>query len=314
VRLLFAGTPVAAVPSLRALIASPRHEVVGVLTRPDAKAGRGRTLHASPIKEVALEHDIPVLTPKTLRDEAALDAIRELEPDCAPVVAYGNLIPKSALTIPTIGWVNLHFSLLPAWRGAAPVQHAIWHGDDISGASTFLIEEGLDTGPVFGVLTEVIDPRDTAGDLLDRLAEAGAQLLTGTLDAIEDGTVRAEPQHDDGISLAPKITVEQAEIDWNQPAIAIDRQIRACTPAPGAWTTFRGERIKIGPAVPADQGGLPAGRIAGTTVGAGVGTLTLGTVQPAGKAPMAADAWARGARITAGERFEAAAATEVTRG
>jgi methionyl-tRNA formyltransferase len=306
VRLLFAGTPAAAVPSLQALLASPRHEVVGVLTRPDAPSGRGRTLRASPVKEIALEHGVPVLTPKTLRDDSALAEIRELEPDCAPVVAYGNLIPKPALTIPTIGWVNLHFSLLPAWRGAAPVQRAIWHGDDISGASTFLIEEGLDTGPIFGVLTEVVNPRDTAGDLLDRLAVAGAHLLASTLDAIEDGTVRAEPQHDEGISLAPKITVEQAEIDWNQSAVAIDRQIRACTPAPGAWTTFRGERIKIGPVVPAEQGGLPPGRLAGTTVGTGAGTVALGLVQPAGKAPMAAEAWVRGARLTADGRFESA--------
>jgi len=305
VRLLFAGTPVAAVPSLQALLASPRHEVVGVLTRPDAPAGRGRTLHPSPVKDVALACGVPVFTPRTLRDDDALAELRELAPDCAPVVAYGNLIPPAALAIPTVGWVNLHFSLLPAWRGAAPVQHAIWHGDDISGASTFLIEEGLDTGPVFGVLTEVVQPRDTAGDLLERLAVAGAQLLVGTLDAIEDGTVRAEPQHDDGISLAPKITVAHAEIDWTQPAVAIDRQIRACTPAPGAWTTFRGDRIKLGPVTPTDDSGLAPGQIDGTTVGTGAGNVQLETVQPAGKAPMDAGSWARGVR-PAPERFERA--------
>lgn len=303
-RLLFAGTPATAVPSLRALLASPRHEVVGVLTRPDARSGRGRTAHPSPVKQVALEHGIAVLSPPSLRAEDALAAIRALQPDCAPVVAYGNLIPKAALTIPTVGWVNLHFSLLPAWRGAAPVQHAIWRGDDITGASTFLIEEGLDTGPVFGVLTEAIGPRDTAGALLDRLATAGARLLVGTLDAIEDGTAGAEPQPDDGVSLAPKITVAQAEIDWSQPAVSIDRQIRACTPSPGAWTTFRGERIKLGPVQPAEAGGLAPGRIAGATVGAGVGSVLLGTVQPAGKASMAASAWARGARLTADDCFE----------
>ncbi|HVV30237.1 MAG TPA: methionyl-tRNA formyltransferase [Mycobacteriales bacterium] len=308
-RLLFAGTPAAALPALAALLDSSRHQVVGVLTRPDARAGRGRALAPSPVKELAAARQVPVLTPRTLRDDDAVAGIHELAPDCCPVVAYGNLIPPAALRIPPDGWVNLHFSLLPAWRGAAPVQHAIWHGDEITGASTFLIEEGLDTGPLFGVLTETVRARDTAGDLLGRLAEAGAQLLCATLDAIEDGSIRAEPQSTDGVSLAPKITSEDARIDWRASAVAVDRQVRACTPVPGAWTVFRGQRIKVGPVLPVtttEVSGEPLapGELDLPRVGTGAGEVRLDTVQPAGKAPMDAAAWARGIRPQPGERLD----------
>ena len=257
-RVVFAGTPEAAVPSLDAVAASS-HEIVAVVTRPDAPSGRGRRLEASPVRRRAEELGVPVLTPARVRDEDFLASLRELEPDACPVVAYGNLIPPVALDIPRHGWVNLHFSLLPAWRGAAPVQHALMAGDEVTGASTFLIEQGLDTGPVYGMMTESIRPTDTAGDLLERLSVAGAGLLVATLDGIESGELVAKPQPAEGVSLAPKIEVDDARIEWRRPALAIDRLVRACTPAPGAWTTFRGERLKIAPvalAAPVELAGV----------------------------------------------------------
>ncbi|MCO8306341.1 methionyl-tRNA formyltransferase, partial [Streptomyces sp. RKCA744] len=210
-RLVFAGTPEVALPALDALIASERHEVVAVVTRPDAPAGRGRRMVASPVAERAGEAGIEVLKPARPRDPEFLARLGEIAPDCCPVVAYGALLPKAALDIPAHGWVNLHFSLLPAWRGAAPVQHAVLAGDEMTGASTFQIEEGLDSGPVFGVVTEEVRATDTSGDLLTRLAFAGAGLLEATMDGIENGTLRPVPQPAEGVSLAPKITVEDAE-------------------------------------------------------------------------------------------------------
>lgn len=307
-RLVFAGTPEVAVPALDALIASDRHEVVAVVTRPDAPAGRGRRLVASPVAERAEEAGIEVLKPAKPRDEDFLARLREIAPDCCPVVAYGALLPKAALEIPAHGWVNLHFSLLPAWRGAAPVQHAILAGDEVTGASTFLIEEGLDSGPVYGVLTEQVRPTDTSGDLLTRLAFAGSGLLAATMDGIEDGTLEAVPQPAEGVSLAPKINVEDARIDWAVPALRVDRVVRGCAPAPGAWTTFRGERLKVmSVAAAADRSDLAPGEIAAAKnsvhVGTGSYAVQLQWVQPQGKKPMQAADWARGVRIAAGERL-----------
>ncbi|WP_438488993.1 methionyl-tRNA formyltransferase [Streptomyces sp. S186] len=310
-RLVFAGTPEVAVPALDALIASDRHEVVAVVTRPDAPAGRGRRLVASPVAERAEEAGIEVLKPVKPRDEDFLARLREIAPDCCPVVAYGALLPKAALDIPAHGWVNLHFSLLPAWRGAAPVQHAVLAGDEITGATTFQIEQGLDSGPVYGVLTEEIRPTDTSGDLLTRLAFAGSGLLAATMDGIEDGTLKAVPQPEEGITLAPKIEVEDARIDWTAPALRVDRLVRGCAPAPGAWTVFRGERLKVMAAHLApgyDGPALASGELAATkkTVHAGTGShpVELLWVQPQGKKPMRAADWARGVRITTGERLE----------
>jgi len=304
VRLVFAGTPEVALPSLDA-ITSSGHELVAVLTRPDAPAGRGRHLVRSPVGAWADEHGLPVLTPARPREPEFLERLRELAPDCVPVVAYGALVPPVALAIPPQGWVNLHFSLLPAWRGAAPVQHAVLHGDEITGASVFTLEEGLDTGPVYGTLTESIRPDDTAGALLARLAVAGAGLLVGVLDAIEAGTARAVPQPEDGVSLAPKVTVEDARVRWDEPAFAVDRRVRACTPAPGAWTTFRGERLKLGPVIPQAASPLPAGEVVVdrslVLVGTGSTPVALGEVRAAGKRPMPAADWARGVRPSTGE-------------
>ncbi|MEU5423850.1 methionyl-tRNA formyltransferase [Streptomyces sp. NPDC001407] len=307
-RLVFAGTPEVAVPALDALIASDRHEVVAVVTRPDAPAGRGRRLVASPVAQRAEEAGIEVLKPARPREPEFLARLREIAPDCCPVVAYGALLPKAALEIPAHGWVNLHFSLLPAWRGAAPVQHSVLAGDEVTGASTFLIEEGLDSGPVFGVLTEEVRPTDTSGDLLTRLAFAGAGLLTATMDGIEDGTLKAVPQPAEGVSLAPKIQVEDARLDWSAPALRVDRVVRGCAPAPGAWTVFRGERLKVMAVSPTpDRAGLAPGEIAAAKnsvhVGTGSHAVELRWVQPQGKKPMAAADWARGVRIVAGERL-----------
>ena len=305
-RLAFAGTPAAAVPSLSALIKSS-HDVVAVITRPPARAGRGRHEHSSPVAETAAAASIPVLTPQRPGDPAFLAELGALDVECCPVVAYGALLPPPALAVPRLGWVNLHFSLLPAWRGAAPVQHAILHGDDITGASTFLIEEGLDTGPVYGVTTEAIKPTDTAGDLLDRLAVAGAQLLVATMDGLEAGAVVGVPQPPDGVSIAPKITTADAMISWTHPALRVDRLIRACTPAPGAWTTMGQERLKVGPVRPRDSADLAPGELSVSKTAVLVGTadrdVELGSVQPAGKRSMAAADWARGARLESGSHL-----------
>jgi methionyl-tRNA formyltransferase len=305
VRLVFAGTPEPALPALEA-IASSRHELVGVVTRPDAPAGRGRRLTASPVGARAEELGVPVLKPEHPRDPGFQAELRAMSPDCCPVVAYGALLPQSALDIPPHGWVNLHFSVLPAWRGAAPVQHALLAGDEVTGATTFRIVRELDAGPTYGLMTERIRPGDTAGDLLARLADGGAGLLVATLDGIEDGSLEARAQPDDGVSLAPKITVEDAHIDWSQPAMAVDRRIRACTPAPGAWTTFAGERVKLGPVTPAD-GALPPGELLvgknAVAVGTGSGALVLGLVKAFGKKEMPAADWARGIRVEPGARF-----------
>jgi methionyl-tRNA formyltransferase len=306
-RLVFAGTPEVAVPALDALLASDRHEVVAVVTRPDATAGRGRKLLASPVAQRAEEAGVEVLKPRRPRDEDFLARLREIAPDACPVVAYGALLPKAALDIPAHGWINLHFSLLPAWRGAAPVQHAVMAGDEVTGASTFLIEEGLDSGPVYGVVTEDVRPTDTSGDLLTRLARSGARLLTATMDGIEDGTLVARPQPAEGITLAPKITVEDARIDWTAPALRVDRLVRGCTPAPGAWTVFHGERLKVGPVtLRPDRRELAPGELEvaknAVYVGTGSYAVRLGDVQPQGKKRMAAADWARGVRIASGER------------
>jgi methionyl-tRNA formyltransferase len=306
-RLVFAGTPEPAVPSLRALIESRRHEVVAVVTRPDAPVGRGRKVSRSPVGALADEHGVEVLTPRRASAPEFLARLRELQPDCCPVVAYGALLREEALGIPRHGWVNLHFSVLPAWRGAAPVQAAIRHGDQIAGASTFRLVPEMDAGPVFGVVTEEIGPADTAGALLQRLSVSGAKLLVTTLDGIEDGTVRAEPQPTEGISYAPKVTAEQAKVNFAQPAQAVDRLIRSVTPDPGAWAWFRAERVKLGPVCPVSEPPPAPGEIVvdrkEVLVGTATGAVRLGDVQAPGKKRMAATDWARGTRIQQGERL-----------
>jgi methionyl-tRNA formyltransferase len=303
-RLVFAGTPQAAVPALDALLKSG-HEVAAVVTRPDAPAGRGLHPEPSPVARRAAEADIEVLRPARPRDPEFIDRLRQIAPDIVPITAYGALIPQAVLDIPAQGWVNLHFSLLPAWRGAAPVQHAILHGDDITGATTFRLVKELDAGPVFGVVTEPIRPRDTAGDLLGRLAVSGAELLVATLDGIESGQLEPCPQPAEGVTLAPKITAEDARVRWDQPATAVDRQIRASTPGPGAWTMLGDARLKLWPVDPAPDDEASAGPLApgevrvlrsGVLAGTATTPVGLGDVQPPGKRRMRAADWARGLR------------------
>ena len=301
-RVIFAGTPQPAVPSLQRLIDSPHHDVVAVLTRPDAAAGRRGKPAPSPVAQLAIEAGIPLL--RTARPNTAefVAELGEFAPECCAVVAYGALLGPELLAVPLHGWINLHFSLLPAWRGAAPVQAAIDAGDTVTGATTFSLDAGLDTGPVYGVLTETIRPRDTAGELLDRLAVAGAGLLATTLDGIADGALAPVPQPAEGVSLAPKITVEQARVRWDLPAHVVDRRIRAVTPAPGAWTMVGDLRVKIGPVTVDDTGEpSPPGEFrierSGVRVGTATAPVLLGQVQPPGKKAMAALDWVRGARL-----------------
>ena len=298
-RIVFAGTPAPAVPSLQALIDSG-HEVIAVISRPDAAAGRGRRTAPSPISELARQAGIELLTPATTRDPEFIERLGALAPDAAAVVAYGQILRPNVLEIPTHGWVNLHFSLLPAWRGAAPVQAAIRAGDDITGASTFRLEAGLDTGPVFGIVTEPIAPTDTAGALLDRLSISGARLLVATMDGIADGSLVAVPQPADGVSTVGKITVADAQVDWSHPAPAIDRLIRAVTPAPGAWTESPWGRILLGPVQVTEINDLAPRELRAekkqVLVGTGTTAVRLGQIQPTGKKPMAAADWARGVR------------------
>lgn len=301
--MVFAGTPDPALPALRRLIASPRHDVIAVLTRPDAAAGRGGRRAASPVAELAAEHDIPVLKPARPNTAEFVSELTELAPQCCPVVAYGALLGPELLGVPPLGWVNLHFSLLPAWRGAAPVQAAIAAGDPVTGATTFRIEPALDSGPVYGVVTETIRSADTAGDLLARLSVSGAELLESTLDGIEDGALAAVPQPGDGISIAPKITVEAARVRWDLPAHTVERRIRAVTPHPGAWTMIGELRVKLGPVSVADHQALAPGEIfverGRVVIGTGSKPVQLGTVQVPGRKPMPAADWARGARLSA---------------
>lgn len=317
-RLIFAGTPDAAVPALRALLAS-RHEVLAVVTRPDAPTGRGRRLTPSPVRVVAEEAGLPVLTPRSLRDADLQSHLRELAPDAAPVVAYGGLVPPAALEIPTHGWVNLHFSSLPRWRGAAPAQRAVLAGDPEAGLTTFRLDEGLDTGDVLLQETTVIGPTETAGELLERLADQGAELLVRTLDALEDGTAHPQPQPSEGASHAAKLTVDEAQIDWTRPAHEVSALIRGMSPQPGAWTLLDGARVKVlgveATQTPDDLT-LAPGRLHATKkalfVGTSTGPLALGTIAPAGKRPMRAADWARGAALPPDAGFEMTTDTAMT--
>jgi methionyl-tRNA formyltransferase len=279
--------------------------VAAVVTRPDAAAGRGRRPSPSPLGLAAADAGIEVLTPHRVRDPDFLDRLRAIAPDCCPVVAYGALVPPQALAVPRHGWVNVHFSVLPAWRGAAPVQRAIAAGDAETGVTVFRLDEGLDTGPVLATMVEPLRARDTAGEVLDRLAGAGAGLLVRVLDAVEDGSAEARPQPADGVSHAPKVTVAEARVDFGLPAHVVDRRVRAMTPDPGAWTTVRGERLRLGPVTVDPDPGLPPERLAAGTVavtrrevrvGTGTSAVVLGEVQPPGRRPMPAADWARGVR------------------
>lgn len=276
-----------------------------MLSRPDAAAGRRGKPRPSPVAQLALEHGIPLLRPERPNGDDFIAELTELAPDCCAVVAYGALLSERLLAVPRHGWINLHFSLLPAWRGAAPVQAAIAAGDTVTGATTFQIEPALDSGPVYGVVTETVRDTDTAGDLLARLADSGAALLETTIDGIADGSLTAVPQPSEGVTVAPKITVESARVRWDLPAHVVDRRIRAVTPNPGAWTMIGELRVKVGPVIidkdaagaePLAPGQMRVGRNS-VHVGTGSHAVRLGQIQPPGKKPMDAADWARGARL-----------------
>ncbi len=300
-RLIFAGTPDIAVPSLKAL--AERHEIVAVVTQPDARGKRGRDLHPSPVKAYASEQGWPILTPERASDPAFIAQIADLDADVAAVVAYGQILRRDLLDATRLGWINLHFSLLPAWRGAAPVQRSIMAGDEITGASAFLLDEGMDTGPVIGTMSERIRQDDTSGSLLERLATAGAPLLVQAIEALGASQASPLPQPEDGVSHAAKLSRDDAYVRWDRPAHVVDRQIRGCTPAPGAWTILPdGSPMKLGPVsvredLPATVPGQVAVHDGAVTVGTGSNPVALDWVQPAGKGRVDAAAWWRGARL-----------------
>jgi len=299
-RLVFAGTPEAAVPSLRVLAASV-HEVVLVVTRPDAPLGRKRVLTPSPVAQASAELGLPVLRTARL-DAAATAEITATEPELGVIVAYGGLVREPLLSAPAHGWINLHFSLLPRWRGAAPVQHALIAGDDETGASVFRLVPELDAGDVYGERRQPVRAEATAGDVLGALAQDGAELLHEVVDAIAAGEARATPQSGEP-TYAPKLTIADGALDFTLPAAAVLARLRGVTPEPGAFTTVGGARVKIlaaHEAADADAG-PEAGRIAlagrDVLIGTATHPVVLDRVQPAGRGPMAAADWWRGVRV-----------------
>ena len=294
--LVFAGSPAAAVPSLQALTAS-RHDVLAVLTREDSPQGRRRELTPTEVARAADELALPVIKANRLAG-AATDALTALRPDLGVIVAYGALVREPLLSMPRLGWINLHFSLLPRWRGAAPVQRAIIAGDDVTGASVFQLVAELDAGDVFGHVSQSIGAHETAGHLLDSLAYSGAELLVRVVDALADGTARAEPQVGD-VTLAPKLTLEDGRIDWSRPATEVSSLIRGVTPEPGAFTMVGDLRVKVlEAAVARESPRLESGRFAADGSRLVVGTATdpieLISVHPSGKRAMDALDWWRG--------------------
>jgi methionyl-tRNA formyltransferase len=300
-RLVFAGSPAAAVPSLVTLAGS-RHEIVGVITREDSPQGRRGVLSPTPVAVEAERRGIPVIRANRLAGEAT-ERVQALAPDLGVIVAYGGLVREPLLSAPRLGWINLHFSILPRWRGAAPVQRAIIAGDDLTGATVFQLVPELDAGDVFGRMTEPIGAEQTAGRLLESLSHSGAELLLRVVDALADGTARAEPQSGD-VTLAPKLALEDGRIDWTLPAAAVHALIRGVTPEPGAFTTVDGARLKVLEAsIARDLPRLDPGSFALVGRRLLVGTATepveLVTVHQAGRKAMDGASWWRG-RIHAG--------------
>ena len=300
--IVFAGSPAAAVPSLRALAAS-RHDVAAVLTREDSPQGRRRELTPTAVAASATELGLPIIRANRLAG-AATEAVTALRPDLGVIVAYGGFVREPLLTVPRLGWINLHFSLLPRWRGAAPVQRAIIAGDEVSGASVFQLVPELDAGDVFGQFTQAIGANETAGHLLDSLSVGGAELLVRVVNSLADGVARAEPQRGD-VTLAPKLDLSDAELDFAQHASTVQNRVRGVTPEPGAFTRVDDTRIKIleavivqdGPQLAAGQLELRDGRV---LVGTASDPIELVSVQPAGKRAMKATDWWRGRPADAG--------------
>jgi methionyl-tRNA formyltransferase len=306
-RVVFMGTPEFAVPTLTEVVGQG-HEVLAVYTRPAAAGGRGMGLRPSPVQQAAERLGLPVLTPRSLRSEEAAETFRSHEAEVAVVVAYGMILPKAILEIPPLGCLNLHASLLPRWRGAAPIQRAVMAGDAESGVAVMRMEEGLDTGPVGMVERVAIGPDTTAGELHDRLSVLGADLMCRALAALSRGALAFTPQAAEGVTYAPKIGNEEARIDWRRPARAVHDQVRGLSPFPGAFFLAdlgRGEeRVKVLRTVLADGSGEPGALLDGSgTVACAEGAVRLVTVQRAGKGAMPAEAFSRGVRLEPGARL-----------
>ena len=300
--IVFAGTPEFAVPALEALLDS-EHRIVAVYTQPDRPAGRGQKLAISPVKRCALEHGLHIEQPPKLRGAEEIARLAAFRPDVMVVVAYGLILPQAVLDIPRFGCINIHASLLPRWRGAAPIQRAIEAGDTETGVTIMRMDAGLDTGPVLLERRVPIEPTDTSASLHDRLSRLGADALIEALSGIADGTLTAKPQPSEGVTYAAKVTKEEARIDWRQPAIAIERRVRAFNPWPIAETTLQGQQLRIWEAVarPQSSDASPGQVISvddqGIHVATGVGTLVLTRVQLAGRKPTSGPDFARGQRV-----------------
>ena len=306
-RVVFMGTPDFAVPTLSEIVGQG-HEVVAVYTRPPAAAGRGMELKPSPVHRMAERFGLPVLTPGTLRKDEAAEAFRGHGADVAVVVAYGMLLPKAILDAPELGCLNLHASLLPRWRGAAPIQRAVMAGDRETGVAVMRMEEGLDTGPVAMAERMAIAPEMNAGELHDRLMVLGADLMVRALAALSRGALSFTPQPEEGVTYAHKLKNEDARIDWSKPAQAVHDHIRGLSPFPGAYFTAdfgKGpERVKVLRAALAPGSGEPGTLLdADAAIACGEGAVRLIQVQRAGKAPLAADEFLRGVRLGSGARF-----------
>ena len=305
-RVVFFGTPAWAVPSLESLVDNG-FDVPAVVTNPDRPAGRGYAVQASPVKEIALERGLPVWQPEKARDPQLQQDLAALSPDVCVVVAYGKILLASLLEVPSKGFVNVHFSLLPRYRGAAPVQRAVMDGDEETGVSIMVLTEGMDEGPVLSVRTEPIAPEDTAGSLGERLAVAGASLLSETLEQYLAGSLQPVEQDHSAATYAPKLSTDEARIDWGEPAPVIRNKVRGLQPAPGAWTTLDGVRLKLQQVSPAGGEDLPAGvlRVQDDTLlaGTGRGNLVIDEAQLAGKRRMPGVEIARGLRLTTDTRL-----------
>jgi methionyl-tRNA formyltransferase len=305
-RIVFFGTPAFAVPSLQALLRE-RYQLVGVVTQPDRPQGRSRSrLVAPPVKLEAESAHLPVLQPVRPLGDVFQAGLRRLEPELGVVVAYGHILRPEVLNLPRLGMINVHASLLPRWRGAAPIQHAILAGDVETGVSIMQMDQGLDSGPVLHRLATPIGPDETAGERAARLAELGAAGLVEALSRVTGGSARPEPQPSAGMTLAPKIDRDQARLDWARPAVAVARQVRAFDPAPGAWTTHDGAALKLFGAAPVERRGEPGCVLAADdrlVVGCGEGAVALAEVQPAGRNRLAVGDWVRGRSIPVGTRL-----------
>lgn len=310
-RILFFGTADFAVPSLEVLAASGKHDILAVVTQPDKPQGRGLQLSVSPVKKVAERLAIPVLQPRRVRAESFLETAREMKPDALALAAFGQIIPQALLDLPPMGPINVHGSLLPAYRGAAPIQHAILNGEKVTGITTMWMDATLDTGDILLQREVPIDDDETTGTLIPKMAEVGAELLLETLDRMAAGHCPRIPQDNSKATFAPAITPADSEIDWTEPAERIRNRIRALSPRPGAFASHNGRRIKFWSAVAGQDLSGPPGEIVAVgkesvEVGTGSGVLSLREVQPENSRRMTAPEWARGARLISGMRFDQA--------